>query len=64
MSRQQEARSTCSDVQSEVQAKMEEHNNTSSEPTEERAANIESQTLHQGDQLKEENDRKVQQPQR
>jgi hypothetical protein len=64
MSRQQEARSTCSDVQSKVQEKMEENNNTSSEPTEERAANIESQTLHKVDQLKEENDRKVQQPQR
>lgn len=64
MNREQEARSTCSDVQSKIQAKTEENNNTSSEPTEERAANLESQTLHKVNQLTEENNRKVQQPQR
>ncbi|MCT7950673.1 hypothetical protein NG798_12800 [Ancylothrix sp. C2] len=64
MSLEKEGRTTRSDPQAKIQQKMGENSSQPSEKTETRAANIESQTLHSGDELKEENDRKIQQPQR
>jgi hypothetical protein len=64
MSLEKEARATRNDTQAKIQQKMGEHSNSPSEETEERAGNIESQTLDAAEKLKEENDRKIQQPQR
>ena len=64
MSLEKEPRSTRSDTKDKIQQTMGENSSQPSEKTEARAGNIESQTLHLGDQLKEENDRKIQQSQR